>query len=126
MDPTYSNMENVRFENEEAVKGKLFRDQLVTLGDLATFKTELLAEIKLLLTESSPPSPRKWLKTYEVKQLLDISSGTLQTLRSNGTLPYTRLGGAIYYDYEDIQRLLDAAKCDRSTASLKGIVAKGQ
>lgn len=119
-------MENVRSENVETVREKLFRDQLVTLGDLTTFKAELLLEIKHLLTESAPPSPRKWLKTHEVKQLLDISSGTLQTLRSKGTLPYTRLGGAIYYDYEDIQRLLSAAKCDRSSASLKGIGAKRQ
>jgi hypothetical protein len=68
-------MENVRSENVETVREKLFRDQLVTLGDLATFKAELLSEIKLLLSENSPSSPRKWLRTYEVKQLLDISSG---------------------------------------------------
>ena len=42
----------------------------------------------------------------EVMQRLHISERKLQTLRSNGTLPYTRLGGKIYYLREDIEAVL--------------------
>ena len=34
--------------------------------------------------------------------MLRISPGTLQNLRVNGTLAYTKIGGIIYYKYEDI------------------------
>jgi len=40
--------------------------------------------------------------------LLQISPGTLQNLRINGTLPYTKVGGIIYYDVEEIQNVMDA------------------
>jgi hypothetical protein len=51
---------------------------------------------------------KKWLKTHEVRKLLNISPGTIQTLRTNGTLPYKKIGHIIYYDIADIQRMLDA------------------
>lgn len=39
--------------------------------------------------------------------LLQVSPGTLQNLRINGTLPYTKVGGIIYYDAEEIQNVMD-------------------
>jgi hypothetical protein len=33
---------------------------------------------------------KKWLKAHEVRRLLKISPGTLQTLKANGTIPYTK------------------------------------
>jgi hypothetical protein len=38
--------------------------------------------------------------------LLHISPRTLQTLRSNGTLPFSRINGKIYYRRQDIQKIL--------------------
>jgi len=84
----------------------VYRDQLVTMGDLLEFKNDLLISIKTIL-QSNPTQPaKKWLKSYEVKKLLGISKGTLQTLRDNGTLAYTRIGRPFYYDADDIQKLL--------------------
>lgn len=85
----------------------VFRDQLITIGDLENFKTNLLQEIKDLLQESSPTSVKKWLKSSEVKKLLGISTGTLQNLRVNGTLSYSKVGGIIFYDYADIVKLIE-------------------
>lgn len=82
----------------------------VTLEDLKRFKMELLEELARMLGQKSNGEPKKWLKTYEVRKLLNVSPGTLQTLRLNGTLPYTKLGGALYYDYKDIERILEKAK----------------
>ncbi|MEX0314041.1 MAG: helix-turn-helix domain-containing protein, partial [Allomuricauda sp.] len=53
---------------------------------------------------------KKWLKSPEVRELLGISPGTLQNLRINGTLPYTKVGGVLYYDYQEIMQVLEKNK----------------
>lgn len=50
---------------------------------------------------------KKWLKSIEVRKLLNISPGTLQNLRINGTLRFTKIGGMLYYKLEDIHKLLE-------------------
>jgi hypothetical protein len=47
-----------------------------------------------------------WIDNQDVMQTLHISPRTLQTLRSNGTLPYSRIQGKIYYLRQDVQKLL--------------------
>jgi hypothetical protein len=80
--------------------------QVLTTNDLQEFKVELLEEIRNILTEQKSVTSKKWLKSIEVRKLLNISPGTLQTLRINGTLPYTKIGGTNYYNYTDIEKLL--------------------
>ena len=46
------------------------------------------------------------LDNQDVMQALHVSSRTLQTLRSNGILPFSRIGNKLYYRRSDIQRLL--------------------
>ena len=46
------------------------------------------------------------LDGQDIMQLLHISPRTLQTLRSNGTIPHTRLGRKIYYRRQDIEDIL--------------------
>lgn len=46
------------------------------------------------------------LDGQDVMMRLHISPRTLQTLRSNGTLPYTRIGRKLYYFRQDIERIL--------------------
>lgn len=79
---------------------------IITPEDLQIFKTQLLKDIKELLNDQSGFTPKKWLKSPEVRDLLSISPGTLQNLRINGSLPYTKVGGVIYYDYEEIQKIM--------------------
>ncbi|WP_431134770.1 helix-turn-helix domain-containing protein [Psychroserpens mesophilus] len=47
-----------------------------------------------------------WLDNQDVLQMLHISKRTLQTLRANGTLPYSRIKGKFYYKVSDIEQLL--------------------
>jgi len=47
-----------------------------------------------------------WLDNQDVMQALHISLRTLQTLRSNGTLPFSRIGNKIYYRRQDIIKIL--------------------
>ena len=80
--------------------------QIITTDDLREFKVELLDEIRVLISEQKNPVIKKWMKSVEVRKLLNISPGTLQTLRINGTLPYTKIGGTNYYNASDIDVLL--------------------
>jgi hypothetical protein len=80
--------------------------EIITKEDLNSFRLELLQEIKDLLSNNAPKQ-KEWLKSPEVRKLLKISPGTLQNLRINGTIRYTRLGSIIYYREDDIQKLLE-------------------
>ena len=81
--------------------------EIVTTDDLREFKIELLDEFKEILKQHHGQPSKKWLKSYEVRELLGISSGTLQTMRNNRTLPFTKIGGVMFYDYEKIKKMLD-------------------
>lgn len=83
---------------------------IITLEDLQNFKQELLTEIQKLLSQKQTGPTRKWLKSNEVRKLLLVSPGTLQNLRVNGTLPFTKIGGIIFYDYDDIRKILEENK----------------
>ena len=78
---------------------------IITKEDLQQFKTELLEGIEQLIKPKTTEQ-KLWLRTSEVKSLLNISSGTLQNLRVNGTLSCSKIGGTLYYNYNDIQKLL--------------------
>ncbi|TWR24995.1 helix-turn-helix domain-containing protein [Mucilaginibacter achroorhodeus] len=83
--------------------------EMITREDLERFKEELFGMIKEL-TGKPQFGEQKWLKSYQVKNLLKISNGTLQNLRVNGTLAYSKIGGIIYYKYEDIVKVLEGQK----------------
>ncbi|ADY30207.1 transcriptional regulator [Cellulophaga lytica] len=83
---------------------------ILTTDDLYDFKLELLRELKKLLQDKAPTAIKKYLKSAEVMEMLQISPGTLQNLRINGTLPYTKIGGIILYEYEEILRILQENK----------------
>jgi helix-turn-helix protein len=105
-------MENVKngIKNQQFDRSRIYRDQLLTLEDLMDFKKQMLFEIKTLFKEQTGQPAKKWLKSKDVRNLLNISPGTLQTLRMKGTLPFTRVGGVIYHDAEDIQRMLESKR----------------
>lgn len=81
--------------------------EMITLEDLHKFRRELLEEIRTLMKQQTAAQPKEWLKSREVRSLLGISHGTLQNLRVSGALPYRKIGGIIYYRFDDIERLLN-------------------
>ena len=83
---------------------------IITTEDLMEFKMELLEDIKDLLENQNKQTNKKWLKSNEVRELLGISPGTLQNLRVNGTLPFTKIGGVLYYEYHEIMEVLERNK----------------
>jgi len=83
--------------------------QIITKEDLDEFREKLLNDLKSLLGTPTE-EPKKWLKSYQVKHMLRISPGTLQNLRVNGTLGFTKIGGILYYKYEDIIKMMEGKK----------------
>lgn len=47
-----------------------------------------------------------WLDNQDVAGMLHMSFRTLQKLRTDGILPYSRINGKIYYRRQDIQKLM--------------------
>ena len=45
-------------------------------------------------------------KIISSRKILNISPGTLQNLRVNGTLPYIKIGGVMYYSSFDIDSMM--------------------
>ena len=51
-------------------------------------------------------APQKWVDNRQACQRLSVSIRTLQTLRDSKTLPYTKMGGKVFYKPEDIEKML--------------------
>jgi excisionase family DNA binding protein len=83
--------------------------EIITKKDLKEFKSELLEEIQKIVT-TDDSDERKWLRTAEVKEYFNISSSTLDRLRINGDIPYSRLGPTYLYPKKDIENLLEKQK----------------
>ena len=79
------------------IQAELLRQGKISLDDLSDEELDKLIEHTFF---------EDWIDNQDVMQLLHISVRTLQTLRSNGTLPYSRINNKIYYRRQDIQRIL--------------------
>ena len=79
------------------IQAELIRQGKLSLDDLTDDEINNLVEHTAL---------EDWIDNQDVMSMLHISPRTLQTLRSNGTLPYSRINGKIYYRRQDIQQIL--------------------
>jgi hypothetical protein len=85
--------------------------EVITREDLNEFRTLLLSDLNEIF-KSKPQQQKQWLKSNEVRKMLNISPGTLQNLRINGTITYTKIGGIIYYDHTDLEKILETNKVE--------------
>lgn len=82
--------------------------EFITKEDLNNFKKEMIAELSNLL--STKKETKKWLRSADVRSMLNISPGTLQHLRVSRVLPFTKVGGTIFYDYDDVMKVMELHK----------------
>lgn len=80
--------------------------EIVSKQDLVEFRNELISEIRLLLSQKDKQPSSKWLRSAQVRKLLNISPGTLQQMRISGDLKYTKVGGIHFYQESDIESML--------------------
>lgn len=81
--------------------------EFITKQDLDLAKGEIIDIVKSLTNNTKP---KQWLRSKEVKEKLNISNGTLQNMRINRTIPYSFLGPTIYYDSNEIDKILNDNK----------------
>ena len=75
-------------------------------------KTNLNAiQAKLDNLQKSPALPEHWLSNREVSDLLGVTKRTLQRYRDGGVLPFSHIGGKIYYKVSDLVKVLEKNYC---------------
>lgn len=79
--------------------------EIVTKEDLVEFRTKLIQEIEKLITKIEPKE-EQWLRSIHVRELLNISPGTLQNLRISGKLKYSKVGGIHFYRQSDVEKMM--------------------
>ncbi|WP_417859271.1 helix-turn-helix domain-containing protein [Xanthomarina gelatinilytica] len=67
---------------------------------------DIKARIELLRNTRAEVLKDTWIDNQDVLHTLHISKRTLQTLRDNGTLPYSKVKGKFYYKVSDVEQLL--------------------
>lgn len=82
-------------------------NELLTKQDLADFEERMNERFQQALAHSGA-SKKRWLRSKEVAKMLGISMSSLQNFRINGTLPYAKLDGTIFYDYDEIMAVMKA------------------
>ena len=81
---------------------------IITREDLERFRQQLLEDLAGILEKSKQGQLNKeWLRSCEVRKMLGISNGTLQNLRIKHILPFKKIGGLMFYKYQDIVKLLE-------------------
>lgn len=72
------------------------------------------------VVKSGKKKTNNWLDHQDVCHRLKISKRTLQTLRDNGTLAYTKIGNRTYYLPEDVESIITKVEDRRKEARWKG------
>lgn len=95
--------------------------EIITQEDLQKFRLQLLEDLTRMMPACrscgegrsgavQPQSNKEWLRSSEVRKMLGISHGTLQNLRIKNILPHRKIGGLMYYKYQDILKLLEGGE----------------
>jgi hypothetical protein len=100
-------MKEYKRSGAEEYPKKIYASQLVTVDDLQELRKNIVNDLISVLKPSLQQPMKKWLKSHEVRKMLKISPGTLQTLKNNGTIKYSKIGGVHFYDLEEIQKMLN-------------------
>ena len=84
------------------------KNNLVTLQDLHNMKDEIINELEAMICNTT--TNKEWLRSAEAMEMLSVSTGTLQNFRINDDIPFTKIGGTLYYERKAILRVLNDNK----------------
>lgn len=82
--------------------------EIVTKEDLQALRFQIVGDIKTLLEQGTRPEEcdMRGFRTKEVRQLLGCCPGKLKSLCVGGRIRTKKIGGTIYYNKDDVKRLL--------------------
>ena len=77
------------------------------LVELSGSVREMMALVLVIKRTRTETPIQSWIDGRQVMEMLNISKRTLQSLRSSGVLPYSRLNGKYYYKVTDLNQILN-------------------
>lgn len=81
---------------------------ILTKDDLLEFRQTLISDIKKLLIEilKQQPNTLQGYKTKDVRRILSCSTNKLVSLRIDRKIRVKKVGGTLYYNVDDVKKLL--------------------
>ena len=73
---------------------------------MMTHFEQLTNRVQMFCRKFDDKRLNQWYDNQDVCLILRISPRTLQTLRDNGSLPYTQINRKTYYKPEDVQNVI--------------------
>jgi len=75
---------------------------------ITTGLERLRKDVGDIVKKAHNPLQENWLDNQDACRILKVGTRTLQNYRDNGTLPYSNLGGKVFYKASDIEAVLDS------------------
>lgn len=66
------------------------------------------AAIKRHLPVPAPAPPNPWLSRREAAKYIGVSPATLQRYQADGLIPFSKIGGRVWYRRDDLDAALDS------------------
>jgi hypothetical protein len=73
-------------------------------------KSELLSELESRFKLNKSEDYPEWLRTYQVKKMLNVSDATLHNYRINNILASQKIRGSHFYKKSDVLKLMSNGK----------------
>jgi len=83
--------------------------ELLTREEFQASMESLLGKIETIANKPITDNS-KWLRTAEASEYLSISQSQLHSLKAEGIISCSKLGGTNYYDREELDQLLEENK----------------
>ena len=84
-----------------------------TFEEISAKLDRFVQQVENLCREHGGKETSEWMDNHEVCRRLRISPRTLQTMRENGTLAYTKISHKVYYRPEDVKVVFPVAEMKR-------------
>lgn len=83
--------------------------EIVTREDLLLFRKQLAEDVRHIIVEvlQKIPSTPEGYKTKHVRAILGCSVNKLVSLRITRKIRVKKIGGTLYYNKEDVQKLIE-------------------
>jgi hypothetical protein len=84
--------------------------ELVTKDDLKILRAEIVGDVRVLIEQylKVQGEDLRGYRTREMREIFRCSAGKLKSLRASGKIRTKRIGGTVYYNKEDVKKLLTA------------------
>lgn len=98
------------------IESKAFKELQAKINTIASYIT---AQQESVSSEDGDI----WVDSYEVCTFLKISSRTLQRLRSDGVIKYSKIRGRNYYQISEIKRLIESRVIKSNQEFMQDLIA---